>query len=102
MTRRFRTGKYMWKVIIADDEKIILNGLKKLIKWEELDAEIVGEAGTGTELLELIKERKPDLVVSDIKMPGATGLEVIAELEGGEVQPKFIFISAYQDFAFAK
>lgn len=92
----------MYRVIIADDEKIILNGLKKLIDWEKLGIEIVGEATNGKTQLQLIEERKPDLVISDIMMPGMTGLEVIAALEEINVKPKFIFISGYQEFAYAK
>ncbi|MBQ8662602.1 MAG: response regulator [Eubacterium sp.] len=93
----------MKKVILADDEIVILNGLQKLIHWEELKLELVGVAEDGQELLEMVKEKKPHLVVSDIMMPRATGLEVLKQLkEEGREDTKFIFISGYEEFSFAR
>lgn len=67
----------MIQAILADDEKIILKGLKKLIDWERLGIRIIGEAEDGEEALKLIEEKKPQLVVSDIAMPGLSGLEMM-------------------------
>ncbi len=92
----------MWKVIIADDELVILNGLKKLLDWKALNVEIVGDAVDGRELMEEIAAREPDIVISDIKMPHMTGLDVIKACSSWSRGPKFIFVSGYEEFAFAK
>lgn len=92
----------MWKMILADDEGVIRGGLKLLLDWEALEVEIVGEAGDGAELLAKIREEKPDLVVTDIRMPKLTGLEVIRRCQEMEEAPKFIFISGYEEFSYAK
>lgn len=92
----------MWKMILADDESVIRGGLKLLLDWDTLEIEIVGEAADGRELLSQIGEKKPDLVVTDIRMPHLSGLEVIARCQDMEYAPKFIFISGYEEFSYAK
>lgn len=92
----------MWKMIIADDEQVILNGLKRLLDWEKLGIEIVGEAADGNALIREIQEKEPDMVLTDIRMPHKTGLDVIKELHTSDVCPKFIFISGYEEFSYAK
>ncbi len=90
------------KLLLADDEPIILRGLKKLLPWEELGFEIVGEAGDGRELRELIRDLSPQLVISDISMPEGSGIEVIQEMNGRGGQTKIVFISAFQEFGYAR
>ncbi|WP_159886889.1 response regulator [Paenibacillus puerhi] len=92
----------MINTILADDEPIIIRGLRKLIPWEELGITIVGEAWTGKGLLELIEKERPGLVVTDISMPDGTGIDVIKEIEKRGLNTKVIFISAYQEFSYAK
>ena len=93
----------MWKTILADDEIVILNGLQKLVDWDRLNVELIGTAEDGAELLDQINEKRPRLVISDIKMPHATGLEVLRRLkEEGNEDVKFIFISGYEEFSFAR
>ena len=69
----------MYRLMIADDEQSIRNGLKLLIDWESLGFTICGEAGDGDTALGLIRSQKPDAVIIDIKMPGLSGLSVIEE-----------------------
>ncbi len=90
------------QAILADDEGIILKGLKKLIDWEKLGIEIVGEAGDGQEALRLIEEKKPQLVVSDIAMPGLSGLEMLRQIRQQGLSTKVIFVSGYQEFSYAQ
>ena len=92
----------MRKVLLADDEHLIVKGLSKLIDWAALDIEIVGEATDGLTAEQMILEQHPDLVISDIRMPGLTGLELLARHKGGSHSPKFIFISGYEEFEYVK
>lgn len=89
------------RVLLADDEPVILRGLKKLISWEELGFTIVGEANDGDELRQLIRDGYPDLIISDISMPGCSGIDIIRELHEAGRQVKVVFISAYQEFTYA-
>lgn len=89
-------------VLLADDEPVILRGLKKLISWEGLGLNIVGEAYDGHELRQLIQKFRPDLIISDISMPGLSGIDIIKELHEQGRQSKVIFISAYQEFSYAQ
>ena len=92
----------MRKVLLADDENLIVKGLSKLIDWAALDIEIVGEAIDGLSAEQMILERHPDLVISDIRMPGLTGLELLTRHKGGSQAPKFILISGYEEFEYVK
>ncbi|OCT12155.1 AraC family transcriptional regulator [Paenibacillus pectinilyticus] len=92
----------MLNAILADDEPIIIKGLKKLIPWEELGIAIVGEAMTGRSLMEQIEDKLPDLVITDISMPDGSGIDVIKEVQRRQLHTKIIFISAYQEFSYAK
>ncbi|MCR2807936.1 response regulator [Paenibacillus soyae] len=89
-------------VVLADDEPLILKGLSKLIPWEAHGLRIIGFAYDGKELLEMIEERKPDIVISDISMPHLTGIDIIKEVKQKQLACKVIFISAYQEFAYAR
>lgn len=92
----------LWKVLLCDDEAVIVKGLRRLIDWEALGIEVVGEATDGETAAELIGRLQPDLVVSDIRMPGLSGLDVMAGLQAAEYAPKFIFISGYGEFEYAQ
>lgn len=91
-----------WRVIIADDEALIRNGMKHLIDWSALDAEIVALAEDGRQLEEYMELYTPDIVVSDIKMPEQTGLEVLSAAGKKGWKAQFIFISGYSEFSYAK
>ena len=92
----------MIQAVIADDEIVILNGLKRLIDWEAMGVTIVGEAQDGEQLESLIAAQAPGLVISDVRMPEKTGLEVMEScLQTGNC-PLFIFISGYQEFTYAQ
>ncbi len=85
------------KVLIADDEPIARQVLREhLENFPEI--EITGEADTGLAAWEQIVERKPDLVLLDLEMPGLDGLSVVRKLRGGR-SPMIIFVTAYQQHA---
>ena len=83
----------MFKIVLLDDERLILQSLKEIIPWEKIGCVCVGEAEDGNKGIELIEKYCPDIVISDIVMPGKTGLE-IAEYCRNKVGCKTIIISA--------
>jgi len=89
-------------VILADDERVIIRGLKKLIDWDKLGLTFVGEVYKGDTLLKEIMEQSPDIVITDISMPGLNGIEVLKQIRDMGLQTKVIFISAYREFSYAK
>ncbi|MDF2650799.1 MAG: AraC family transcriptional regulator [Paenibacillus sp.] len=90
------------KVFLVDDEKGIVEGLQKLIGRFIPECEIVGVAYNGLDGARLIEENKPDIVITDIRMPHADGLEMIAMLKDSGCQSKFILLSGYADFEYAR
>lgn len=92
----------MYKMIIADDEQQILDGINMCINWTEMDVSIVGTATNGLHALALIKDLEPDILITDIKMPGLCGLDLIKKVKMFSEDIEIIIISAHQDFDFAK
>ncbi len=92
----------MIKVMIVDDERFVRTGIIQETDWDLIGCEVVAEAKNGIEALEKAKDVKPDLVVSDIKMPGMDGLEMAEKLV--EIYPdvKLIFLTAYSDFEYVR
>ena len=92
----------MYKVLLADDESLDLAGLRCLIDWEQLHMEVVAAVNSGFMALEVLRKEHIDLLVTDIKMPIMSGLE-LAE-KALEILPniKVIFVSGYQDFNYAR
>jgi len=94
----------MWKVVIIDDDKNVLQGMKTVIPWEELELEWAGEALNGEEGLELIKSVQPDIIITDIYMPIMNGLEMVeyVQAEPSGYCGKIIILSGYSDFEYAR
>lgn len=92
----------MLKVILADDEKKVIFLLQKLIDWEQMGYEIAGIAHDGLSALRLIEETQPQLLVTDIRMPGCSGIDLIRRAR--ELQPALhcIIISGYREFEYAQ
>ena len=85
------------RVVIADDERPARMFLKTILQDFE-DVEIVGEAETGTEAIEIIQKTKPDLALLDLQMPEATGLDVVRLLRKNQM-PLVAFVTAYDEYA---
>lgn len=88
----------MFRVVVIDDEALVRVGLKSMVNWEEQDCELVGEASNGEAGFELINSLKPDIVITDIKMPVADGLQMIERLKTENIKAKFIVLSSYDEF----
>lgn len=92
----------MFRIVIADDEEIIRNGLKNLIESYDLNLSIVGTARDGEEALQLIKEYQPEIILMDINMPFMNGLQVIEKTKELDPNSKIIIISGYNQFEYAQ
>ena len=90
------------KVIIADDEEKICQLISKLIDWHAYDMTVVAAVHSGTEALDAIGKYRPDIVVTDIRMPGCDGLEMIKQAKEINSETEFIIISGYRHFEYAR
>ena len=92
----------MFKVLIIDDEPIIRKGIRNIVNWEVFGCEVCGEAGDGLEGSELIKEIRPDILITDIRMPEVDGLTMIADIKSCVPDCKTIILTGYRDFDYAQ
>jgi two-component system response regulator YesN len=92
----------MYKLLIVDDEKIVIEGLKYATNWKDYDIEIVGTASNGKEALKIIIDTKPDIVLQDIRIPEINGLDLIKKAKALGLETVFIIISGYSEFEYAK
>lgn len=90
----------MYKLMIVDDEQSIRRGMANGIPWGEWGFEVIAQACDGEEALELIKENKPDVVLSDIRMPKMDGVELMKRLNKEYPEIKIIILSGYSDFEY--
>ncbi len=91
----------MLRAFIADDEPKICRLIKKLIDWNSLEIELCGVANDGIDAYNQIKSIEPDIIITDIRMPGYDGIELITKIK--EILPNchFIIISGYRDYLYA-
>lgn len=92
----------MYRVILIDDEPLILAGIASLICWEEHDCCIVGKATNGHDAIDLIMETQPDIIITDIRMPVMNGLELIEACREKHCEFAFLFLTNLEDFQLAK
>ncbi|MGM0875781.1 MAG: response regulator transcription factor [Bacillota bacterium] len=92
----------MYKVLLVDDERIILEGISRIINWEAIGTELIGTARNGLEAYNIIINELPDIVICDIKMPGLNGLELVKRIAKEKPFIKFIILSGFSEFDYAK
>lgn len=92
----------MYTVVIADDEISLRQAMIKRINWQEIGFEVIGEAENGVEALELVERLEPDLLLTDIKMPFISGINLARKVR--EIRPamQIAFLSGYDDFSYAQ
>lgn len=90
------------KLVIVDDEPILLQGLLDTYDWESMGFEVVGSAKSGVQALEVIRREQPHVVLTDIRMKQMTGLMVMEEIQKEQISCLFVILSAYRDFEYAK
>ncbi|PWW02560.1 two-component system response regulator YesN [Paenibacillus cellulosilyticus] len=92
----------MYRVLIVDDEPWIAFGIANLIDWESFGFRVIGEAHNGTSAWELIERERPELVISDIRMPGLDGIKLLERICTSQLPTKVILVSGYADFVYAQ
>lgn len=91
-----------YRVLLADDEEEIRSGISRKIDWTSLGFRLVGEAGNGEEALELADQLRPDVVLTDIKMPFLDGLELCRRLRVSQPGARLVVFSGFDDFEYAR
>lgn len=91
----------MYRVFLADDEALIREGLEQTIPWKSLGMELVGTAQNGLQALEKIQTARPDIVLTDIRMPFLDGLELVRKAREFLPNCRFIIITGYEEFDYA-
>lgn len=92
----------MTKIMFVDDDAIIRRNIANKIDWKGHGWELVYTARDPMEALDYLKNHEPDIILTDIKMPGITGIEMAAVAKDYYPNIKFIFISGYKDFEYAQ
>ena len=92
----------MYRVMIIDDEKALRNLLKASIDWQEMGLEVVGEAASGIEAINIIDKLHPDIIFVDIRMPFMDGIEFSKIALKRYRQMKIIILTAFDEFEYAK
>ena len=98
-----RRGNTMHKILLVDDDYFVRKGLLRIIDWKGCGFEVCGESDNGEDAFSLIKQIRPDLVITDIRMPVLDGLDLIkATVESVNPVPNFVIISGHDDFKYAQ
>ncbi|MCR4650782.1 MAG: response regulator [Lachnospiraceae bacterium] len=92
----------MYKVVIVDDEPIIVQGLSKAIDWSKWNCEVVGSASDGIEGLKLVRHLLPNILISDISMPNLDGLGLIAAIKSEFPNMQVTILTGFRDFEYAR
>lgn len=92
----------MYKVVIIDDEPIIVEGISRMISWDQYDCTVVATANDGNEGGEVIRKYKPHIVITDIAMPDLDGLTMIAGLKSEFDNIEISILTGYRKFEYAR
>ena len=92
----------MYRVVLVDDERLIVRGLSSVVPWAEFGCEVAGTAYDGLGGLEMIRSLKPDIVLTDIRMPNMDGLTMLAAIHSEYPRIQTAVLTAYRDFDYAR
>lgn len=103
MYSRFKKGESsMIKLLIADDEAVIREGMLTIIDWESLGVKVVAVAGNGRDGLAKAMAEKPDIVITDIRMPVVDGIKFSKSLREKLPKVRIVFLTGYNDFEYTR
>lgn len=89
-------------LLIVDDEAEIRSGLRSIVPWEDYSISVIGTAASGAEALDKIRYYEPDIVITDIQMPGMSGLELVRRAREEQFDCSFVILSGYDEFEYAR
>ncbi len=92
----------MFKVLIVEDEMLVRLGIRSSIDWSKFDMYVVADVENGQVAWEVYKKNKPDLILTDIKMPVMDGIQLIEKIRKEDSETKFIILSCHEEFKFAR
>lgn len=92
----------MYRVVLIDDERLIVEGLRKVVKWEEYRCEVVATAADAVSGAAAIRQYQPHILFTDIRMPGDDGLTMLAGLRSEYPDMQVIVLTGYRDFQYAQ
>ena len=92
----------MLRMLIVDDEKIIRETIRDIIDWDALGIEVAGVCKNGLEAYDMILDEYPDIVLTDINMPGLSGLDLIRRITQGAQSAEFVILSGYGDYTYTR
>ena len=92
----------MYRVVLIDDEVIIAEGLRRVVDWKTFGCEVVADAYDAAEGAACVRKWKPDIVFTDIKMPGEDGLTMLAGLKGEFPRMRIAVLTGHRDFDYAR
>jgi two-component system response regulator YesN len=92
----------MYKVVIVDDEPIIVEGLTKSLPWEQWGCQVAGTAESGVEGIQMVNRTNPHILITDINMPEIDGLTMIAALKSSHPHLEIAILTGYRDFEYAR
>lgn len=92
----------MYRVVLIDDERMIVEGLRRVIPWQDYGCEVAGTAEDAVSGAELIRELRPHIVFTDIRMPGQDGLTMLAGLRSEFPDMQVSVLTGYRDFSYAQ
>lgn len=92
----------MIKIVVVEDEVLVKKGLILTTDWQKYGCEVVGDASNGFEGIDVITRCKPDIVITDVRMPGLDGIRMIEDLKEAGIKPEFIIITGYSEFEYAR
>lgn len=92
----------MIRIVVVEDEILVKKGLILTTDWQKYGCEVVGEATNGLEGIDEITKVIPDIVITDVRMPGLDGISMIEQVKAKGLKPEFIIISGYSEFEYAR
>lgn len=92
----------MWKVLLVEDNRMAMRYLKNLVDWEQEGFEITATAFYGAEGIEKFYRHRPDVVITDIQMPGMSGIELAEKIREADRDTMILFLSGYHEFEYTR